>query len=148
MVISGAHEVEVQAPAERCFAILLDVPAYPEWWPGATRAEVVEPGPPPEIVLGFDPHAPGVGEIELRLRLESEAPTRMVPKLTGGRLSRLDGPGWTLTPKGEEACTVRYEITAEMATGLPGFLERGFAGQGKRFMIDEPVEALRTRAQA
>jgi ribosome-associated toxin RatA of RatAB toxin-antitoxin module len=148
MEISGAHEVEVQAPAERCFAILLDVPAYPEWWPGATRAEVLQPGAQPEILLGFDPHAPGVGEIELRLRLEPDAPSRVVPRLTGGRLQRLDGPGWTLTAGGAQACTVRYEISAEMATGLPGFLERGFSGQAKRFMIDEPVEALRRRAEA
>jgi ribosome-associated toxin RatA of RatAB toxin-antitoxin module len=148
MEISGAHEVEVQAPAEHCFAILLDVPAYPEWWPGATRAEVLQPGPQPEVLLGFDPHAPGVGEIELRLRLEPDPPSRLALRLTGGRLERLDGPGWTLTARGEDACTVRYEVVAEMSTGLPGFLERGFAGQARRFLVDEPVEALRQRAEA
>ena len=43
MKIGGAHEVAVDAPAERCMAILLDVPAYTDWWPGVTEAAEEDP---------------------------------------------------------------------------------------------------------
>ena len=147
MKIGGAHEVAVDAPAERCMAILLDVPSYPSWWPGVTEASVLREGEQPDVRLVFDSHAPGIGEIELLARLEAEPPSRLGIRLTGGRLSRLDGPGWTLrdAPGG---CRVRYEIQAEMDTGMPGFLERPFAEPARRFLITEPVEALKRRAEA
>jgi hypothetical protein len=148
MKIGGAHEVAVDAPAERCMAILLDVPAYRDWWPGVTEAEVLAPGEQPEIRLVFDSHAPGIGEIELLARLVPEPPSALRVALTGGRLSRLDGPGWTLTDEGGGRCRVRYEIQAEMDTGMPGFLERPFAEPAKRFLVTEPVEALKRRAES
>jgi hypothetical protein len=146
MKIGGAHEVLVDAPAERCRAILLDVPAYPGWWPGVTEAEVLAPGAEPEVRLVFDSHAPGIGAIELLARLVP-GPAGVQIALTGGRLSRLDGPGWTLTDEPEGGCRVRYEIHAEMDTGMPGFLERPFAEPAKRFLVTEPVEALKRQAE-
>jgi hypothetical protein len=147
MKIGGAHEVAVDAPAERCMAILLDVPAYTDWWPGVTEAAVLRPGEQPEIRLVFDSHAPGIGAIELLARLEPESPSRLRIALMGGRLSRLDGPGWTVTDEPGGGSRARYEIQAEMKTGLPGFLEKGFAEPAKRFLVTEPVEALRRRAE-
>lgn len=147
MKIGGAHEVVIDAPAERCMAILLDVDGYPAWWPGATEAEVLTPGEEPEVRIVFDSHAPGVGAIELLARLVPESPSRLRIVRTGGRLSRLEGPGWTLTdaPGG---CRARYEIEAEMDTGMPGFLEKPFADPAKRFLVTEPVEALKRRAES
>ncbi|MEA2180263.1 MAG: hypothetical protein QOG77_3560 [Solirubrobacteraceae bacterium] len=146
MKIGGAHEIAVDAPAESCMAILLDVADYPGWWPGVTQASVLVPGEQPEVRMVFDSHAPGVGEIELLARLVPEPPTGLRVALTGGRLSRLEGPGWTITGEGG-GCRVRYEIEAEMKTGLPGFLEKSFAEPAKRFLITEPVEALKRRAE-
>jgi hypothetical protein len=147
MKIGGAHEVAVDAPADRILAILLDVPAYPEWWPGVSEASILTPGPEPEIRLVFDSHAPGVGAIELLARLVPEPPSGLRIALTGGRLDRLDGPGWTVTETPGGGSRLRYEIEAEMKTGLPGFLEKGFAEPAKRFLITEPVEALKRQAE-
>jgi ribosome-associated toxin RatA of RatAB toxin-antitoxin module len=147
MKIGGAHEVVVDAPAERCRAVLLDVPAYPAWWPGVTEAQVLAPGAEPEVRLLFDSETPGIGTIEPRVRLVP-GPAGVGIALTGGRLSRLDGPGWTLTDEPGGTCRVRYEIQAEMDTGMPGFLERPFAEPARRFMVTEPVEALKRRAES
>jgi hypothetical protein len=147
MEAGGAHEVTVAASAERCMEILLDVPAYPSWWPGMTEAAVTDPGPEPGVRFVFDSHAPGVGAIELLARLVPESPSRLRIDLTGGRLKRLDGPGWTLTDEAG-GCRVRYEIEVEMDTGLPGFLEKGFREPAKRFLVTEPVEALKRRAES
>jgi hypothetical protein len=146
MKIAGAHEVAIGAGAERCMAILLDVPAYPEWWPGVTEATVLQPGEQPEIRLVFDTKTP-IGSIELLARLEPDPPSRMPIRLTGGRLSRLDGPGWTLRDDAAGGCTARYEIEAEMDTGMPGFLEKPFQDSARRFLVAEPVEALKRRAE-
>lgn len=145
MRIGGAHEVAVDAPAERCMAILLDVPAYTDWWPGVSQAEVVTPGAQPDVRLVFDSHAPGIGAIELLARLVPE-PSGLRIVRNGGRLSRLDGPGWTVTAEGAGS-RVRYEIEAEMDTGMPSFLEKPFQEPAKRFLVTEPVEALKRRAE-
>jgi hypothetical protein len=147
MKIGGAHEVVVAATAERCMAVLLDVPAYRDWWPGVTEAEVTTPGEQPEIRLVFDSHAPGIGAIDLLARLEPHPPSRLGIGLLGGRLKRLEGPGWTFAGNGT-GCRVRYEIRAEMDTGLPGFLEKPFADPAMRFLVTEPVEALKRRAES
>ena len=147
MRIHDAHEVQVAAGCERCFEILLDVEGYPAWWPGATETQVLRPGPEPEVRLVFDPHLPGAGVIDLELRFETEPPVALRPRLLGGRLSRLEGPGWTLREQDGGGCLVRYEVEAEMDTGLPGFLEKRFAGQAARFLVTEPVEALKRRAE-
>jgi hypothetical protein len=147
MKIGGVHEVAVDAPAERCMAILLDVPGYPGWWPGVTEATVLTPGEQPEVRIVFDSHAPGIGAIELLARLVPEPPSGLRIVHTGGRLSRLDGPGWTITAEAGGGCRARYEIEAEMDTGLPGFLEKGFAEPARRFLVTEPVEALKRHAE-
>lgn len=148
MKIGGAHEVAVGATAERCMAIILDVPAYREWWPGVTESEVLSAGEQPEVRLVFDSHAPGIGAIELLARLEPQPPSRIGIQLMGGRLKTLTGPGWTLTENGNATCRVRYDITAEMDTGLPRFMEKPFADPAKRFLVTEPVEALKRRAES
>jgi ribosome-associated toxin RatA of RatAB toxin-antitoxin module len=148
MKIGGAHEVAVGATAERCMAIILDVPAYREWWPGVTESEVLSAGEQPEVRLVFDSHAPGIGAIELLARLEPRPPSSVGIGLMGGRLKKLTGPGWTLTDDGGAACRVRYEIQAEMDTGMPGFMEKPFAEPAKRFLVTEPVEALKRRAES
>lgn len=148
MKIGGAHEATVGATAERCLAILLDVPAYREWWPGVTEAEVIQPGEQPEVRLVFDSHAPGIGAIDLLARLEPRPPSGLGIALLGGRLKTLDGPGWTFTGENGAACRVRYEIHAEMDTGMPGFLEKPFAEPARRFLVTEPVEGLKRRAES
>jgi ribosome-associated toxin RatA of RatAB toxin-antitoxin module len=148
MKIGGAHEAAVGATAERCMAILLDVPAYREWWPGVTEAQVTKPGEQPEVRLVFDSHAPGIGAIDLLARLEPHPSSSIGIVLLGGRLKKLDGPGWTLADQGGEACRVRYELHAEMDTGMPGFMEKPFAEPAKRFLVTEPVEALKRRAES
>ena len=80
-------------------------------------------------------------------RLEPDPPSQLAIRLTGGRLSRLDGPGWTVHDEPAGGCRVRYEIEAEMDTGMPGFMERPFAEPARRFLITEPVEALKRRAE-
>jgi hypothetical protein len=107
----------------------------------------VTPGEHPEVRMVFDSHAPGIGEIELLARLVPAPSSGLGIELMGGRLSALEGPGWTITPDAG-GCRVRYEIEGEMKTGLPGFLEKGFKEPAKRFLVTEPVEALKRRAES
>jgi ribosome-associated toxin RatA of RatAB toxin-antitoxin module len=145
MKIGGSHEAEVDATAERCMEILLDVPAYPQWWPRATEAEVTAPGDQPEVRIVFE--APVVGAIDLLARFEPEPPFGLRIRRTGGRLKKLEGPGWTLTPTPGGGCRARYEIEAEMDTGFPGFMENKAKGPAAELLITAPVEALKRRAE-
>ena len=148
MKIGGAHEVAVGATAERCMAIILDVPAYREWWPGVTESEVLSAGEQPEVRLVFDSHAPGIGAIELLARLEPQPPSRVGIELMGGRLKTLTGPGWTLTENGDGTCRVRYDITAEMDTGLPALHGEAVRGPREALPGDGAGRGAQARAES
>ena len=96
----------------------------------------------------FDSHAPGIGAIELLARLEPEPPSRLGVELTGGRLKTLDGPGWTLTENRRRPAASATRSRPRWTRACRGFLEKPFAEPAKRFLVTEPVEALKRRAES
>lgn len=147
--ISGTKESDVAAPRERCFAILTDYEAFPQWWPGCKSASLVDAGSPEEqdVELVFDTDSP-IGDVDCLVRFRVEPPERIRQERLSGRLKRLAGDGWLLTDRGDGTTDVRYSASAEMDTGMPGFLERPFRAKAKQFFVDAPVEALKRRAEA
>lgn len=149
MKISGTSEAHVTAPAERCYAILTDFQAYPDWWPGCKSASLVGSGSAgsQDVALVFDTRSP-VGDVDCVVRFRVEPPARVRMERVSGRLKRLDGEGWVLSDRADGETDVRYSAAAEMDTGLPGFLERPFKDKARYFFVEAPVEALKDRAEA
>jgi uncharacterized protein YndB with AHSA1/START domain len=146
--IEGAHERVIAAPPERCFAVLTDYAAFPEWWPGCRSARVVSGAPATgahEVDLVFDSHTP-VGLIDCRLRFDVDPPSRIRPSRVAGRLRELGGEGWTLRAT-NGGTLARYQLAAALDTGLPGFVERPFRDKARHFLIEAPVDALGPRAE-
>jgi len=147
MKLSGANSTEVAAPAEICRGVLTDFDAYVHWFPGAHESRLVSgPGEPPAGHLRFS--AAGVlPDVEFTMRYSSPAPDRLVPEIVEGAL-RISGPGWELLPLSPDRTRVTYEVELEMS--VPGgFLgERALKGPATRYLIEQPVERLRQRAES
>ncbi len=151
MKVSGEARATLDAPPQQVLAMLTDFAAYPQWWPGCLRADVVGGDAPAryDVALAFDTHTP-IGKIDVTMRFD------VAPDASGIRLSTLAGPlkdvtgdGWTLAAAGDgEQTDARYQLAGEMQTGLPGFVEHPFAGKAQQFLIDAPVAALRQRIAA
>lgn len=146
--ISGTKEAHVAAARKGCYEILTDYEAFPQWWPGCKSASLVGDGSAGEqdVALVFDTNSP-VGEVDCVVRFRADPPERVRSERRSGRLTRLDGDGWLLTECGDGTTDVRYSASAEMDTGMPGFVERPFRDKAKHFFIEAPVEALKRRAE-
>ena len=66
----------------------------------------------------------------------------------GGRLKTLTGPGWTLTEKATARAACATTSPRRWTRGCPRFMEKPFADPAKRFLVTEPVEALKRRAES
>lgn len=147
MRVAGEARATLSAPPHQVLAMLVDFAAYPQWWAGCVRADVVGDESPAryDVAFTFDTHTP-IGMIDVTIRFD------VAPDGSGMRLSALAGPlrdlegdGWTLLAGSDGTTEARYELAGEMDTGLPAFVERPFAGKAREFLIDAPVAALQSR---
>lgn len=148
MRVAGDASATVTAAPDKVLATLTDFAAYPQWWPGCLRADVVGGSAPSsyEVAFTFDTHSP-VGNVDVTLRFDvADDGTAIRLSALAGPLKELEGDGWTLRRDADGATTTaRYQLAGEMDTGLPGFLERPFAGKAREVLIDLPVAALAAR---
>ncbi len=148
MRVSGSETALVEAGPEACRAALLDLAAYPDWYPGVREAEVLEAGDGAAMArLVFGTGLPVLAEIECVLRLEPRGEDRLEPSAEGGALV-IDGRGWTLERQAGGGTRATFEIAAEMSVPGGMFTERLIKGKARHFLIEEPVAALKRRVEA
>lgn len=147
MRVAGEASAAVNATPDKVLATLTDFAAYPQWWPGCLRADVVGGSAPSsyDVAFTFDTHSP-VGNVDVTLRFAvADDASGIRLSALAGPLKELEGDGWTLTAVDGATTTARYELAGEMDTGLPGFLERPFESKAREVLIDLPVAALAAR---
>lgn len=117
----------VPASVEACFAVGIDLEAYPEWVVGLSSVEVEErdeQGRPLRarfLASGMGRHASYVLAYDL-----SGGPSRLSWTMVEGDLtSRLEG-AYLFEPSGSdpEATDVTYELLVDLAVPLPGYVKR------------------------
>jgi polyketide cyclase/dehydrase/lipid transport protein len=138
------QSVEVAAPRERCFAVLVDYDAFPAWQ-DAMRETVVHErdaegrGSLVEFVIDARVRA-----IRYTLRYRYEPPGRITWRSVGGDVRSIDGE--MLLEPGAAAGATRATYRLEIDPGLfvPGPVRRRLSDElMRRFMHD-----LRRRAEA
>lgn len=129
----NAHTVvliTVPASVEACFAVAVDLEAYPAWVQGITAVEVSERdarGWP--LRARFEASAMGRRSAYALAYDLSEAPRQLGWTMVEGDLtSRLEGnylfePSPTATDD-EVATDVTYQLTVDLAVPLPGYVRR------------------------
>ncbi|MGI8803198.1 MAG: SRPBCC family protein [Solirubrobacteraceae bacterium] len=147
MRVSGSQTLLIGASPAACRAALLDLAAYPDWYPGVRAAELIDAGGDGAAArLLFGTGLPVLAEIACVLRLEPREPDRLEPNVEGGGL-RIDGRGWTLEPQADSATRVTYEIGAEMSVPGGFVTERLVKGKARYFLIEAPLAALKRRVE-
>jgi hypothetical protein len=146
--VAGSETLVIGASPDACRAVLLDLAAYPEWYPGVREAEVLEAGDGAATArLLFRTGLPVLAEIECVLRLEPHGPGRLQPSAAGGQLA-IDGRGWTLEPGPEAGTRATYDIAVEMSVPGGFVTERLVKGKARHFLIEAPLAALKRRVEA
>lgn len=147
MRVSGTETTVVAATREACFAVLCDLAAYPQWYPGVSEAQVVADAAEPTARLVFDAGLSVLPAFECVMALRAEAPSVVVPRVESGSLN-VAGDGWRLDRAGEGATTVTLALDVEMKVPGGRMAERLIGSRGRRYLIEEPVRALVERVGA
>jgi hypothetical protein len=127
MAESATQTVTVSASPERCWEIILDFPAYPQWAKDVKQAVVAErdeQGRATEVefkasALGRSTH--------YTLHYDySGAPEQLSWKLVRGDITRAIDGTYKISPSTTESggTHIVYELSIELVVPLPGFVKR------------------------
>jgi ribosome-associated toxin RatA of RatAB toxin-antitoxin module len=112
-VISGSATGEVDAPLERCWALVEDVPSAPEWQGGLESMEVVERDEEGRAVVCDTISDAKLRKIESRVRFSYDGPTRLSWRQVGvGDLKSMEGY-WQFEPLGDGRTRVTYGLAVD-----------------------------------
>jgi uncharacterized protein YndB with AHSA1/START domain len=147
--LEGSSWADIQAPIERCFAIIADVERAPEWQGAMQRAHALSydaDGRP--VLVETDIHAI-VASVSLVLRFEYSPPTGMRWTRERGDLESLCG-AWQLEERGPGRTRATYSLEIGLGRVL-GLLRKGVRGPAeakvRELLADRPVEGLKREAE-
>lgn len=143
--IEGIRTVEVDAPAERCYAIAADLERAPEWQRALTSVEVLERDGDGRATLVRTEWDAKLRTIHADLRVSYE-PRRIGWRQEAGDLKAL-AVSWTFEELEGGPTRATYELAADPGTML-GMLLRGPAEASVReHLVDGTATSLKERAE-
>lgn len=141
----ASERMVVEAPPERCYAVVADIERYPEWVADLKEVSVLErdeSGRPKVVAF----RAAAFGR-STRYTLEydyAKAPAELSwVQREGDITSRLDG-SYRFDPAGEGATEVTYSLDVELRVPLPGFIKRRAEGH----ILHAAVRDLKARVES
>jgi ribosome-associated toxin RatA of RatAB toxin-antitoxin module len=135
-VISGSATAEIDAPLERCWAVVEDVASAPEWQNGLQRLEVIERDEEGRVLICDSVSDLKLRQVSSRLRFAYAGPTRLSwEQIEAGDLRSLDGY-WELEPLGVQRTRATYGLAVD--PGPVGLLARGPLERAARAILLNP----------
>lgn len=144
-IINARASVDVDAPAERCYAIAADLERAPEWQRSLQSVEVLErdaQGRPSLVETVSDA---SVKTITTRLRFAYDPPNAIRVHQEKGDLKSLEG-GWTFT-QSDGRTQVVYALDADPGRMLGMLLRGPVVDKVKQVLVGEAADGLKERAE-
>ncbi len=135
-VISGTATAEIEAPLERCWAVLEDVARAPEWQSGLERFEILERDAEGRVLVCDSISDLKLRKVTSRVRFAYEGPTRLSwEQIEAGDLHSLEGY-WELEPLDAGRTRATYALAVD--PGSVGRLARGPVERAARAILLNP----------
>jgi ribosome-associated toxin RatA of RatAB toxin-antitoxin module len=135
-MIAGSATAEVDAPLERCWAVVEDVPDAMHWQHGLERMDVVERDEKGRALICDTVTDAKLRKVQSRVRFSYDGPTRLSwTQVADGDLRSLEGY-WQLEPIDGGRTRVTYGLAVD--PGPVGRLARGPAERVIRAMLLHP----------
>jgi ribosome-associated toxin RatA of RatAB toxin-antitoxin module len=134
-VISGSASAEVNAPIERCWALVEDVETAPDWQGGLARMDVVERDGDGRPLVCDALSDLKLRKVNTRVRFTYDAPTRLSWRMIEGDLDSMEGY-WELEDIGDGRTRATYGVAVD--PGSIGRLARGPIERAARAILVDP----------
>jgi hypothetical protein len=121
--LNGSSSAEIEAPLDRVWAAVEDVPGAPEWQGGLNGMEVLERDGDGRAILCEAHTDAKVRSIKSVVRFRYDAPTRLSWTQEKGELKSVEG-SWELEDLGGDRTRATYAIETELGRML-GMVIRG-----------------------
>jgi uncharacterized membrane protein len=146
-MLVAERTVEIDAPRERCYAIIADLPSTPEWQESMISCDVLEEDSQGRAELVDVKSDAKVRQVTSRLRFSYDEPNGMTWVQEKGDMKSLDGR-WELEDLGDGRTRATYGLEGDPGRML-GLLLRGpVEGKVKEFLTKDSAEGLKARAEA
>jgi ribosome-associated toxin RatA of RatAB toxin-antitoxin module len=144
-VESTAEQMLVAGSPERCFAVVTDLEAYPQWVADVKEVRVLERDSEGRaLVAAFRAGAFGRSTSYVLEYDYSKAPEELSwVQREGDITSRLDG-SYRFVGNGEGGTVVTYSLSVELRVSIPGFVRRRAEGH----ILHAAVRDLKTRVES
>jgi uncharacterized protein YndB with AHSA1/START domain len=95
-LLSGSSAAEIEAPIDRCWAVLQDVPGHPRWQHGLERVEVVERDDEGRALVCDTLNDAKFTKVHCRIRVTYEPPHRLLfTRVESDDVDEMEG-SWSL----------------------------------------------------
>jgi len=140
--MAGATKsVDINAPIEKVYAIVVDYEKYPEFLDEQTGAKVLSRN---GNIVEVSFKLKVVKEIEYKLRLVETAPTELSWTLIKGEMMKVNNGGWKLEALGADKTRATYSV--ELGLGM--LVPKSIATLLAETTLPKTLDAFKRRAEA
>ncbi len=123
MSVTVTQQLSIDASMDRLLAVVRDIAAQPDWWPGMRSSKVLEHDEQGRVVRARLVNDVKVARDEFVLRYR-HSETAVDWELEGTSLAQRSQIGsWTFTPDGQRT-RATLSLRVETSLPLPGFVQR------------------------
>lgn len=145
--IKGSETVEIDAPIERCYAIVADLEATPDWQPTMVDSEVLERDGEGRHARVRTVNDAKVKKATSTLRFSHHPPTRMTWTQEKGDLKSVEG-SWELEDLGDERTRATFSVAVDPGRVLGMAIRGPVEGQVRQMLLGGAASGLKARAES
>jgi ribosome-associated toxin RatA of RatAB toxin-antitoxin module len=145
-VITGSSSAEVDAPIERCWALVEDVAIAPEWQGGLERMDVVERDGEGRLLIADALSDAKLRKVKTRVQFNYAGPTRLSWTMIEGELDSLEG-SWALEDLGGGRTRVTYTLAVDPGS-IPRLVRGPIEAAARAILVNGRANELGERVRA
>jgi ribosome-associated toxin RatA of RatAB toxin-antitoxin module len=143
-VITGSSTAEVDAPIERCWALVEDVAIAPEWQGGLERMDVVEQDDKGRVLIADALSDAKLRKVKTRVRFTYQGPTRLEWKMLEGELKSMEG-SWELEDLGAGRTKATYSVAVDPGGHIPRLIRGPIESAARAILVNGRANELAER---
>jgi carbon monoxide dehydrogenase subunit G len=143
-VIKGSSSTEVDAPIERCWALVEDVAIAPEWQGGLISMDAVEKDDQGRVLVADAVSDAKLRKVETRVRFTYEGPTMLSWKMIKGELDSMEG-SWELEDLGGGRTRITYNVAVDPGGHIPRLIRGPIESAARAILVNGRADELAKR---